>query len=144
MLLYRVLADLVVVVHGSYVAFIIVGQLAILYGLARKQSWARNFYFRWLHLAAIAVVVVQSWLGTTCPLTDWENTLRARAGQSGYPGDFLAYWVHELLFYELPPWVFMVSYTVFGAVVLATFVMAPPRWPAASAPTSQPSSRNGQ
>jgi Protein of Unknown function (DUF2784) len=129
MVLYRILADLIVVVHGSYVAFIIVGQLAILYGLMRKRRWACNFYFRWLHLLAIAIVVLQSWLGITCPLTDLENHLRGLAGQSSYPGDFIGYWVHELLFYELPTSVFVLAYSVFGALVLATFVLAPPRWP---------------
>ena len=124
--LYQLLADLVVVVHGSYVAFIIVGQLAILYGLVRKRSWVRNFYFRWLHLLAIAIVVLQSWTGTTCPLTDWENYLREQAGESGYPGDFIGYWVHKMLFYEFPTWVFALSYTIFGAMVLLTFALAPP------------------
>ena len=128
MLRFRFLADLVVVVHGSYVAFIIIGQLAILYGLVRKRSWARNFYFRSLHLLAIAIVVLQSWMGTTCPLTDFENHLREQAGESGYPGDFIGYWVHELLFYELPTWVFVLGYSIFGALVLATFVFAPPGW----------------
>ena len=127
MLLYRLLADLVVVVHGSYVAFIIVGQLAVLYGLVRQRSWARNFYFRWLHLLAITFVVLQSWTGATCPLTDLENSLREQAGESGYPGDFIGYWCHQLLFHEFPTWVFALSYTVFGALVLATFVLAPPR-----------------
>ena len=127
MLLYRFVADLVVVVHGSYVAFIIVGQLAILYGLLRKRSWVRNFYFRRLHLLAIAIVVLQSWTGMTCPMTDLENYLRQQAGESGYPGDFIGYWVHKMLFYEFPTWVFVSSYTIFGALVLATFMFAPPR-----------------
>ena len=128
MLRFRFLADLVVVVHGSYVAFIIIGQLAILYGLVRQRNWARNFYFRWLHLLAIVIVVLQSWMSTTCPLTDLENYLREQAGESGYPGDFIGYWFHELLFYELPTWVFALSYSIFGALVLATFTLAPPRW----------------
>jgi Protein of Unknown function (DUF2784) len=128
MLLYRILADLIVVLHASYVAFVIVGQAAILYGLMRKRSWARNFYFRWLHLLAIAFVVLQSWLSVTCPLTDLENHLRGLAGESGYPGDFIGYWVHELLFYDFPTWVFVLCYSIFGALVLATFALAPPRW----------------
>jgi Protein of Unknown function (DUF2784) len=128
MLLYRILADLIVVLHASYVAFVIVGQVAILYGLMRKRSWARNFYFRWLHLLAIAIVVLQSWLSVTCPLTDLENHLRGLAGEAGYPGDFIGYWVHELLFYDLPTWVFVLCYSIFGALVLATFALAPPRW----------------
>lgn len=129
MLLNQILADLIVVLHGSYVAFVIFGQLAVMYGVARKRSWARNFYFRWLHLLAIAVVVLQSWLNLTCPLTDLENYFRSRAGQAGYPGDFVGYWVHALLLYELSPTMFMVIYSVFGTVVLVTFVFAPPRGP---------------
>ncbi len=128
MLLYRVLADVVVVAHVSYVAFVIFGQLAIVYGLVRRRDWARNFYFRWLHLLAIAVVVLQSWLRITCPLTDLENYLRGLAGETGYPGDFIAYWTHKVLFYELPTWVFVLGYSLFGALVLATFLLAPPRW----------------
>jgi Protein of Unknown function (DUF2784) len=128
MVLYRILADLVVAAHVAYVAFVVLGQAAILYGLARKRNWVRNFYFRWLHLLTIAIVVVQSWLGTTCPLTDLENYFRAQAGQTGYPGDFIGYWLDELLFFEAPPWVFIAAYTIFGALVLATFVLAPPRW----------------
>ena len=129
MLLNRILADLVVVVHFAYVAFVVLGQFGILYGLARKRNWARNPYFRWTHLLAIALVVLQSWVGVTCPLTDLESRLREQAGQSGYPGDFIGYWVHDFLFYEFPDGLFMLIYTLFGTLVLATFVLAPPRCP---------------
>ena len=127
MIVYRVLADLVVAVHFTYVAFVIVGQLAIVYGVIRQRSWSRNYYFRWLHLLAIALVVLQSWLGVACPLTDLENYLRERACEASYPGDFIGYWAGRLLFYEGPAWVFALAYTTFGAFVLATFVFAPPR-----------------
>jgi hypothetical protein len=121
-------ADLVVVVHFCYVAFVILGQLAIVYGLVRRRSWSRNFYFRWLHLGAIALVVVQSWLGVTCPLTDLENYLREQAGQASYPGDFIGYWAGRLLFYEGPSWAFVLAHTIFGVMALATLVLAPPHW----------------
>ena len=125
-MLYRILADLVVMLHAAYVAFVIVGQVAVLYGLSRRRSWARALWFRWLHLLSIAFVVLLSWLGATCPLTDLENHLRERAGQAGYPGDFIGYWVRELLFYECSTWIFVVTYSVFGMIVLVTFVLAPP------------------
>ena len=70
MILYRVLADLIVVAHAAYVAFVVGAQGAVLYGLAGRRSWARNFYFRWGHLLAIAVVVLLTWLGTT-----WLGTI---------------------------------------------------------------------
>ena len=129
MVLYRLLADLIVVVHATFVGFVVVGQFAVLYGLAWRRSWARNPWFRWLHLAAIAFVFLLSWTGNACPLTILENDLRGRAGQAAYPGDFIAYWVGKLLYYDLPPWVFLCAYSLFAAVVLLTFVLAPPRWP---------------
>ncbi len=81
------------------------------------------------HLAMIAYVVLESWLGVPCPLTLWENELRRLAGESDYPGDFIGYWAHRLIFFRAEPWVFTLVYTLFGLVVLATFVLAPPRWP---------------
>ena len=128
-MLYRALADLVVVLHAAYVLFVLFGLIAILIGIARRWAWIRNFWFRTVHLLMIAVVVAQAWLGQACPLTTLENYLRRRGGQSGYPGDFIAHLVHELIFVDAPSWAFVLCYTHFGSVVLATFVLAPPRWP---------------
>lgn len=123
----RLLADLIVIVHAGYVGFVVLGQLAILVGLALGRRWARNPWFRLLHLAAIGVVVAQEFIGNTCPLTAIENHFRLRAGEATYPGAFLGYWAHELIFVDAAPWVFTVIYISFGLVVLATFALAPPR-----------------
>jgi polyferredoxin len=132
-LFYRLAADAVVVVHCAYVAFVVVGLVAILIGLAGRRRWARNLVFRMLHLLAIAVVAGEAVCGITCPLTTWEQRLRTLAGQASYQGDFLATWVHELLFYDAAPWVYTVCYAAFALVVLATFLVAPPRWPSRAA-----------
>lgn len=129
MLIYRLLADLVLFVHASIVAFVILGLLVILIGLGLRWRWVRNFWFRIFHLLAIAQVVGQAWCGVVCPSTIWENQLRTKAGQSTYPGGFVAYWVGEALFYQAEPWVFTTAYTVFGCLVLATFVFGRPNWP---------------
>jgi len=47
---------------------------------------------------------------------------------AAYRGDFIAQWLHDLLFFDAEPWVFTMCYTLFGLAVLATFVLAPPRW----------------
>ena len=128
MLGYRIAADLVVVFHFSYIAFVVFGLLAILIGLARGWGWVRNPWFRVAHLFAIAIVAAQAVAGIVCPLTTLENALRQRAGQATYPGAFIGYWAHQLTFYQAPPWVFTLAYTTFGLLVLGTFVLAPPRW----------------
>jgi hypothetical protein len=126
--LYRLAADAVVVLHCAYATFVVVGLIVILFGLARRRPWARNVFFRVLHLAAIVVVAAESVCGIACPLTTWEQELRTLAGEATYEGDFIATWVHELLFFDAEPWVFTVCYVAFALVVLATFLFAPPRW----------------
>jgi polyferredoxin len=126
--LYSFLADAVVVVHAGYVGFVILGELAILFGFLLRWGWIRNRTFRLVHLAAIGVVVLEAWWGITCPLTTWENWLRERAGQTVEEGDFIGRWVHDILFYRADPWVFTVIYSSFGALVALTLILAPPRW----------------
>jgi hypothetical protein len=133
-LVYRLLADLTVIVHAAYVLFVIFGLLAVLLGCLRHWSWIRNLWFRVIHLLMILVVVLEAQFGITCPLTIWEQRLRRLAGQKSYRGDFIASLVHDLLFFDAEPWVFTLCYTLFGLLVAATFWLAPPRWPAKSKP----------
>jgi polyferredoxin len=123
----RILADAIVVFHAAYVSFILFGMVAIVAGLALGQPWARNPWFRGVHLGMILIVVAEALCGIACPLTVWESRLRRAAGQESYPGDFLGYWAHRLIFFEAPPWVFTAIYIAFGMAVLLTFVLAPPR-----------------
>jgi polyferredoxin len=73
------------------------------------------------------VVVLQAWLGELCPLTILESWLRVRAGQHGYPAGFIAHWLHRLLYWEAPLWVFGLAYSAFGALVLLAWWRWPPR-----------------
>ncbi|MGA2617267.1 MAG: DUF2784 domain-containing protein [Thermoguttaceae bacterium] len=129
MLAYRLLADLIVVVHVAYVGFVVVGMLLILMGIWRRWAWIRNFWFRAGHFAAIALVVVESVWGVVCPLTDWEYRLRVLGGEGGEPGSFVGRCLHAVLFVELKPWQFTVAYCLFGLAVLATLAWSPPRRP---------------
>lgn len=127
MLRARILADLIVIFHVAYVSFVVFGLLAILAGIVFRWGWVRNIWFRVIHLTMIAIVVGEALAGVPCPLTIWENQFRIQAGQTNYPGDFLGYWAHRLLFYRAEPWGFTLIYTLFGLAVLAAFVLAPPR-----------------
>jgi len=129
MTVYRFLADFVAVVHFAYVAFVVLGWVAILVGLARRWGWARNFWFRTIHLLLIAVVVAEALGGVVCPLTTWERELRVLAGEQAQPGSFVGRLVNAVLFYDLPEWVFRVLHCLFGAAVLLTLILAPPRRP---------------
>lgn len=124
---YRLLADTILVVHVLFVAFVICALLLVYLGGLLDWRWVRNPWLRILHLAAVAVVVLQSWLGLICPLTIWEMSLRAKAGDRVYEGSFISHWLRELLYYEAPLWVFAVVYTVFGILVAASWLLVRPR-----------------
>jgi polyferredoxin len=89
--------------------------------------WVHNFSFRLTHLLAIGVVVLQAWLGAICPLTVWEMDLREKAGDSVYEGSFIAHWLQTLLYYRAAEWVFVLLYTLFGALVIASWYWVRPR-----------------
>ncbi len=125
--LYHLVADVVLFVHVLFVAFVVVGQVLILVGRLFSWVWIRNPWFRWAHLMAIGIVVIQSWRGVICPLTTLEMALRERAGDAVYSGAFLSHWLESILYYRAPEWVFAVTYTLFGALVVASWYWIRPR-----------------
>ena len=120
-------ADAVLLLHILFVAFVVIGLILIFVGKVRVWSWIRNPWFRLIHLVAITVVVVQSWLGLICPLTTFEMALRSRAGDTIYPGSFISHWLESILYYQVPAWIFVVCYTTFGAAVVASWFWVRPR-----------------
>lgn len=87
-LLYRLLADAVVLVHGLFILFVIAGGLLAL-------RWPR---LAWLHLPAAAwgaLVELRHWI---CPLTPLENHLRRAAGEAGYAGGFVEQYLIPLIY----------------------------------------------
>jgi hypothetical protein len=124
---YRLLADLIVAIHSAYVAFVVVGLLLILMGIALRWQWVRNWWFRVLHLAAITIVALEAAFNIACPLTTWEQQLRQMAGDQVSRGTFIGDMLHNLIFIDAPSWAFPVAYVTFAIVVAATFYLAPPR-----------------
>ena len=125
--LYLLAADAILFIHASFVAFVIFGLVLILIGKLFSWAWVRNPWFRWAHAAAIGVVVLQSWLGTICPLTTWEMALREKAGDAVYSGAFIGHWLESILYYRVPEWIFIVGYTLFGVLVAASWFWIRPR-----------------
>ncbi len=120
-------ADLVLVAHVGVVAFVVLGQLLFVVGGVLHWAWVRKVWIRLAHLALMMFVVVQSWMGATCPLTIWEQLLRRQAGQTAYGGSFNEHWLSRLIFFDAPAWVFVLAYSVFGTLVLLTWWWIPPR-----------------
>ena len=126
-LFYLILADTLLIIHLLVVLFVVIGLVLIYVGKVVAWSWVRNPWFRLLHVTAIGVVVLQSWLGAICPLTTWEMSLRYKAGDATYSGSFIEHWIGLLLYYQAPSWVFTLVYTLFGVLVLLSWFSVRPR-----------------
>lgn len=87
-MIYRVLADLVVVAHLLFIVFALLGGLLLL--------WRRSWVF--IHLPAAIWVSLISFKGWICPLTPLENYLRTEAGAVGYGGGFVEHYIIALIY----------------------------------------------
>jgi multisubunit Na+/H+ antiporter MnhB subunit len=125
--LYLLAADVILFVHVLFVAFVVFGLACIVIGKLFYWAWVRNPWFRWAHIAGVGIVVLQSWLGAVCQLTNWEMAFREKAGDAAYSGAFIAHWLESILYYRLPDWIFVVSYTLFGALVATSWFWVRPR-----------------
>jgi hypothetical protein len=153
---YILLANLVVALHLAYVAFVVVMVPVIVVGGILKWKWVRNFWFRLVHFLMMAVVVLETGFGVTCPMTLWERDLRIAGGQligekdaqgnlvtdergfttvkqtDAYQEDFVGRLLRNILFFdpnEVPQHILNSFYYGFGALILITLFLIPPRWP---------------
>ena len=123
---YSVIADVILVIHFVFIAFVLGGEACIVIGYFRSWQWVRCLMFRVCHILAIGVVVAQAWANQMCPLTLWENALRVRAGGPPYAETFVQHWVGRLVYYDAPQWFFTAMYSLFGLVVFFSWVWVRP------------------
>lgn len=124
---YLLAADVLLSLHVLFVAFVVLGLLAVFAGAALAWEWVRNPWFRILHLVAIVVVAAQAWLGLVCPLTSIEMAFRAKAGEAAYSGAFISHWLQQLLYVDAPAWVFTACYSAFAILVVMSCLWVRPR-----------------
>lgn len=116
------IADLILVLHFAFVLFIVGGLALIWTGAGLGWRWVRNLWFRVAHLAAILFVAGEALAGVWCPLTVWEDALRGIRPETS----FIARWIHRILFYSFPEWVFTISYLAFALIVTTTWWLVRP------------------
>lgn len=105
-MLYRSLADVVLLVHVAFILFVLFGGLLA---------------FRWrrapmAHLPAAAWGAAVEFSGWVCPLTPLETALRRAGGGMGYPADFIQQYLGPVVY---PPELARTVQLVLGAVVVA-------------------------
>lgn len=90
---YRILADIVLVLHFCFVIFVVFGGLLV----------ARRYSIAWLHIPALIWGILVECFLWACPLTTIENSLRGLGGESGYTNGFIDYYVSAVLYMNISP-----------------------------------------
>ncbi len=87
-MLYRLLADIVVVIHLGFVLFAVLGAILLF-------RWPGVI---WVHLPAAAWAAGIEFFGWICPLTPLEIRLRRLGGEAGYVGGFVEHYIWPMLY----------------------------------------------
>jgi hypothetical protein len=87
---YRLLADIVTVLHLAFVAFVLLGGFLVL-------RWRRSI---WIHGPAVLWGALVEWIGWVCPLTPLENWLRLQGDGRGYARGFVEHYLVPVLYPE--------------------------------------------
>lgn len=87
---YRLAADLILVLHLLFIAFVLFGGM-----LCLLRGW-----WAWLHLPAMLWGICVEWAGLICPLTPLENQFRQMASDHGYREGFIEHYLVPLIYPE--------------------------------------------
>ena len=87
-MLFRALADGVLLFHLLFIAFAVAGGL-----FAFRRRW-----IVWLHLPVLGWAAFVEFTGRICPLTPLENHLRQAGGAAGYEGGFIEHYLLPLIY----------------------------------------------
>lgn len=85
---YRLMADILVVLHLAFVAFVVLGGIPV----AFRPRWA------WLHIPVATWGALIEFTGWVCPLTPLEVRLRVMGGEAGYSGGFVEHYLLPVLY----------------------------------------------
>ena len=104
-MIYRALADLLVLLHLGFILFVVLGGLLVL-------RWPR---LAWAHLPCAIWGVLIEVYGWICPLTPLENRWRIRGGLEGYDEGFIEHYLLPIIY---PPGLTRQVQLILGAAVL--------------------------
>lgn len=89
-MIFRILADAVLVAHFGFVLFVVLGGLLAL-------RWPR---VAWVHVPVALYGALIEFAGFVCPLTPLENHFRRLGGEAGYAGGFIDHYITPTLYPE--------------------------------------------
>lgn len=125
-MLYKVLADAIVIIHFAWILFMLLGFIFTLCGFFYRSFFDR-WLFRTLHLCGIVYVGLLAALRQYCPLTILEYTLRAKYNpELTYPGSFIVHYIEKLVYPDVDLLVILIPTVIIAVFTIAVFIIKPP------------------
>lgn len=126
-MVYRILADIIVVIHFIWIVFMLVGFILTLIGF-----WWKRFFDKWLfrtlHLLGIVYVGLLAVLRQYCPLTILENALREKYDLGlTYPGSFIIHYLQRLVYPDIQPLMILIPTMIIAIFAILVFIFRPPK-----------------
>jgi hypothetical protein len=87
---YNILADLVVIIHLSFILFVLFGALAVL-------KWPK---IALVHIPFLVWGIATEFFNIICPLTPLENLFRKLSGDVAYNQGFIEHYIVPLIYPE--------------------------------------------
>ena len=125
-MIFKVFADLIVVIHFTWILFMLVGFILTLCGFFWREffDW---WLFRTVHLFGIVYVTSLALLREYCPLTILENSLRERYNHDlTYPGSFIAHYIEKLVYPDVNPLIILIPLVIIAVFTMIIFILRLP------------------
>ncbi len=92
-MIFRILADVVIVVHFAFIVFAVAGAMLLLIRPLRR-------WIAVMHVGCAAWASYVMFSGRICPLTPLENHFRRLSGDAGYEGSFIERYLLSVIYPE--------------------------------------------
>ncbi len=136
-MLYKILADLVVLTHFAWILFMLWGFILTICGsisiyvLPAAKNRRRIFFDRWIfrtiHLGGIVYVAILTIMREYCPLTILENELRQQYNaELTYPGSFVVHYIEKIVYPEADFLLFVIPMIIIAVFTVLMFIIRPP------------------
>ena len=125
-MIYKILADAIVVIHFCWILFMLLGFILTLGGFFWKRFFDK-WLFRIIHLCGIIYVTLLAVLRQYCPLTILENSLRPKCNTGvKYPGSFIVYYIEKLVYPDVDVSIILIPTIFIAAFTVIIFIIRPP------------------
>ncbi len=126
-MVYKFLAEIILVIHFLWILFMLYGFVYNLVGLLFNKKLLKNFWLRTIYLVGILYVASLAILNKYCPLTILETKLRQKFDPTfSQPDSFIIYHLEKIVYPEIHPIVIVIPTVIIAIFSFLVYLIKPP------------------